>query len=232
MFDAIRDDLEPETSTNYEAGLRFRGASFDGVVAAYHIDFKDRLLSIPQCVGIVGCASVLANVGDVKTNGIEAALAWRPVKNVTWFNSLSWNDSEFADDYSTANASGVTVVPVDGKQVPDAPEILLKSELMYDNGNFFVRADVNYTDERFYTYLNDASVDAYTLLNVGVGYRLRNLGVVDEVVLQADVNNVTDKEYFSTLNSNGFTASDPNGTHQSLQLGAPRQFFFSAKAKF
>ena len=32
--------------------------------------------------------------------------------------------------------------------------------------------------------------------------------------------------------SNGFTETDPNGTFQSLLLGAPRQFFLSARAKF
>jgi iron complex outermembrane receptor protein len=47
-----------------------------------------------------------------------------------------------------------------GKQATDTPEILLKSELTYDNGAFFASANVNYTDERFYTYLNQGSVNA------------------------------------------------------------------------
>ena len=84
---------------------------------------------------------MLANVGSVKTNGAEAALTWRPLTSLTWFTSLAWNDSEYDDDYTTTNAAGVTrVVPVKGKQVTDTPEILLKSELTYDNGSFFARA--------------------------------------------------------------------------------------------
>ena len=167
------------------------------------------------------------------TNGIEAAVEWRPVTHITWFTSLAYNDSEFDDDYTVTNSAGVPrVVAVSGKQVPDAPEILLKSELSYDNGNFFARADLNYTDERYYTYLNEGSVDAYTLLNLGVGYRFKNLGVIEELVLQADVTNITDEDYFSTIDSNGFTEADPNGTTQTLLLGAPQQFFLSAKAKF
>ena len=50
--------------------------------------------------------------------------------------------------------------------------------------------------------------------------------------LQADVTNLTDKTYFSTIDSNGFTASDTSGTTQTLLLGAPRQFFVSLKAQF
>lgn len=231
-FAAIRNVVEPETSTNYEIGWRFAGSAVNGSLTAYHVDFDDRLLGLSQCVGILGCDSVLANVGSVSTNGIEAALSWRPVSHVTWFNSAAWNDSEYDDDYRIGTASGVTVVPVSGKQVVDSPEILLKSELSYDNGAFFARLDANYIDERFYTYLNDASAKSYTLLNTGVGYRFDSLGVLEQLTLQLDVTNLTDKEYISTVGSNGFVESDPNGSFQTLLRGAPRQFFFSAKARF
>jgi iron complex outermembrane receptor protein len=232
-FNAIRDVVEPETSTNYETGLRFRRNAFDGVVALYHVDFKDRLLGIQQGPGIVGNPSVLVNVGSVKTNGVEAALTWRPMTNVSWLTSAAWNDSEYADDYTVTSSAGVpTVVPVSGKQVTDTPEVLLKSEIAYDNGAFFARVDVNRTDERFYTYLNEGSVDAYTLLNVGVGYRFMRVGPVEELVLQADATNLTDEDYFSTIDSNGFVNSDPTGTAQTLLLGAPRQVFVSVKARF
>ena len=232
-FQAIRDVLEPETANNYESGLRFRGSSFEALVALYHVDFKDRLVGINTGPGIIGNPSVLANVGSVTTNGAEAALTWRPMNSLTWFTSLAWNDSEYDDDYSTTNAAGVTrVVAVSGKQVTDTPEILLKSELTYDNGAFFASASVNYTDERFYTYLNQGSVDAYTLVNLATGYRFRGFGAFEELSIQLDATNVTDKQYFSTIDSNGFTETDPNGTWQSLLLGAPRQFFLSARAKF
>jgi iron complex outermembrane receptor protein len=232
-FAAIRDVVEPELATNYEAGMRFRAASLEGLVAVYHVDFENRLLGITQGPGIVGNPSVLANVGSVKTNGIETALNWRPMTNVSWFTSVAWNDSEYDDDYTVTNSSGAqTVVPVAGKQVTDTPEILFKSQIAYDNGSFFMRADVNHTDERFYTYLNEGSVDAYTLLNLGLGYRFTNLGSIDEIVVQADATNVTDEQYFSTIDSNGFVTSDPNGTAQTLQLGAPRLFFLSLKARF
>ena len=232
-FQAIKDTLEPETSNNYETGLRLRGASFEALVAAYHVDFKDRLVGINTGPGILGNPSVLANVGSVTTNGAEAALTWRPLNSLTWFTSLSWNDSQYDDNYTTVNGAGVPrVVAVKGKQVVDTPQMLLKSELTYDNGAFFASANVNYTDERFYTYLNQGSVDAYSLVNLGAGYRFRGFGAFEELLIQLDATNVTDKQYYSTIDSNGFTETDPNGTWQSLLLGAPRQFFLSAKAKF
>ncbi|MBC7984014.1 MAG: TonB-dependent receptor, partial [Candidatus Obscuribacterales bacterium] len=139
----------------------------------------------------------------------------------------------YADDYTTTDAGGiVTVVPVSGKQVADAPELLIKAELAYDNGSFFARTDANHTGKRYYSYLNVGSVDAYTLLNAALGYRLTNLRSVKELSFQVDVSNITDKKYFSTIDSNGFVVSDLNGTAQTLLRGAPRQLFVSAKVNF
>jgi iron complex outermembrane recepter protein len=231
-FAAIRDIVEPETSTNYEAGVRWRGATIEALLAAYHVDFEDRLVGIPQCVGIVGCFSAIANVGSVKTDGVEAALSWRPVKSFTWFTSAAWNDSKFDDDYTVTSATSTRVVRVSGRQVPDAPELLLKTEFSYDNGTIFARLDANYTDERFYSYLNDASVPSYTLLNAGVGIRFTDFGVIEELTVQADVTNLADKRYFGTIDSNGFPESDLDRNEQTLLRAAPRQAFLSVKARF
>ena len=227
-FVAIRDVLKPETSDTMELGWRFRGDSLEGVVAAYRIKFKDRLLAIQQGPGIVGNPSVLANVGGVSTNGFEAAVKWRPMQHLAWFSSFAWNDSTFDQNYTTNG----TVVLVGGKTVPDAPEMMLKTELTYDNGMFFARADANYTDGRYYTFLNQGSVPSYTLFNASAGFRFADLAMFEELSVQAAVTNIADKFYISTVGSNGFVNADPSGTAQTLLRGAPRQVFVSVKAKF
>jgi iron complex outermembrane receptor protein len=227
-FAAIRDVLKPETSDTIELGWRFRGESVEGVLAAYRIKFKDRLLAIQQGPGIVGNPSVLANVGGVSTNGFEAALNWRPMQHLAWFTSFAWNDSTFDQNYTTNG----NVILVGGKTLPDAPEMMLKTELTYDNGMFFARADANYTDGRYYTFLNQGSVPSYTLFNASAGFRFADLAMFEELSVQAAVTNIADKFYISTVGSNGFVNADPNGTAQTLLRGAPRQVFVSVKAKF
>lgn len=224
-FAAIRDSIDPETSTTFEGGWRFNGERFEGSLTGYYVDFEDRLLAIQQGPGIQGNPSVLANVGSVESRGIEAALIWRPLDNLTWFNSLSLSASEYADDFT----SNSVLVPVEGKSVVDAPEELFRSEVAYDDGRWFVRADLNYTGERYYTYLNQGDVDDYTLLNLSAGYRFGAFWHLREVVAQFDVTNLADEEYVATIGSNGFTNSDPAGTSQTLLSGAPRQVFFSLK---
>ena len=62
-FLAIKDKLKPEISDTVEAGWRFRAADFQGVIAAYHVNFKNRLFGVPVGSGIVGNPSALSNVG-------------------------------------------------------------------------------------------------------------------------------------------------------------------------
>lgn len=139
-FVAIKDVLQPETSDSLEFGYRFRSAEFEGSLTAYRVGFNDRLLAIQQGPGIVGNPSVLANVGGVTTVGVEAALNWRPVNNLSLFASAAWNDSTFDDDYFT-NGNRVAV---SGKTVPDSPELMIRGEVAYDDGNFFAKTDLNY----------------------------------------------------------------------------------------
>lgn len=231
-FQQVLDALDPETSTTVELGWRFRNDSLEGVVSAYQVKFDDRLLAIPQGPGIVGNSPILANVGSVTSKGLEAALAWRPIRNLTWFNSIAWNDSQYDDDYTRFTGSGPVVVRVAGKQVVDAPKLMVKSELAWDNGDFFARVDGSHIGKRYYTYLNQGGVNAYELFNASAGYRFRDVGPFEELTLQGAVTNIADEFYISTIGSNGFSEADPNGTSQTLLRGAPRQFFVSFKARF
>jgi iron complex outermembrane receptor protein len=227
-FSQVLESLNPETSTTVELGWRFRATAFEGVLSAYQVKFDDRLLAIQQGPSILGNAAILANVGSVTSQGLEAALSWRPMQYLTWFNSFAWNDSQYDDNFTS---NGV-VVPVAGKQVVDAPKVMIKSELAWDNGRFFARVDGNYVGKRFYTYLNQGGVNAQTLFNGSVGYRFANAGLFEELTVQGAVTNIADEFYISTIGSGGFTNADPGGTAQTLLRGAPRQFFVTLKASF
>jgi iron complex outermembrane receptor protein len=95
---------------------------------------------------------------------------------------------------------------------------------------FFGKVHYKFTDERYYTYLNEGSVDGFSMLNVALGYRLGNMGWLKSLTAQIDVTNVLEEDYISTVGSGGFVNADPNGTAQTLLPGAPRQWFFTLKA--
>lgn len=228
-FEAIRDSIEPETATSLELGWRFRGDTFEGVMTAYYVEFDDRLLAIQQGSAIIGSFNALANVGAVEAIGLEAGLNWQINDNWYWYNSASLNDSTYSDDYFT---EGNNRVALSGKTVVDSPELMFNSELGLEMGSAFAKLHFKHTGERYYTYTNDGSVDAYNVLNLSLGYRFEDLGALKQLTAQLDITNLTDEDYISTVGSGGFSNTDPNGTAQTLLPGAPQQAFFSLKAMF
>jgi iron complex outermembrane receptor protein len=227
-FDAIKDTIEPETSTTFELGWRFRVDFLEGVVSAYHVTFDDRLLAIQQGSAIIGAFNALANVGSVTSRGIETGVIWDIANDWSWYNSASYNQSQIDDDYVT----GTTTVRTSGKTVVDSPEWMFNSEVAYETERLFAKVHLKYTGNREYTFLNEGNVKSSTIVNLSAGYHFGNLGVLKDLTAQVDLTNLMDRDYISTVGSGGFGNSDPNGTAQTLLPGAPRQVFLSVKASF
>ncbi len=242
-FDALKaaGGLSPETSKTYELGWRYNAGALQAVASAYFVDFKDRLLVNTIGAGIVGNPTALQNVGDVETTGAEVGVRWAFMDNWTWYNSLSYNNSEYQDDVvSVVIVSGVpvtTITPTGGKKVVDTPEELFKSELAYDNGTFYGKLGLDYVGKRYFSYTNDlnavgdnkGSVDSYTVLNAGLGYRFKDFGFGKNIAIQANVLNLSDETYISTIGSNGFTN---RGDNQTFLAGSPREFFVTLSGQF
>ncbi|WP_164139879.1 TonB-dependent receptor, partial [Stenotrophomonas maltophilia] len=68
---------------------------------------------------------------------------------------------------------------------------------------------------------------------LSLGYRIHGMSPwLDGLEAQLNVTNLFDKRYVSTIGSNGFVNSDPNGAFQTLLAGAPRQAFVTLKKQF
>lgn len=227
-FDAIKGTLKPETSDTFEGGWRTNSKLYQGSLTAYLVNFHDRLLAVQPGSGIQGNPVVLSNVGGVRSYGLEAALSLRLMPGVTWFNSLSESSSKYQSDI----VSGGTTYATNGKNVVDAPSTMLRSILGYDDGRLFGDFGVDVMSRRYYSYTNDASVGGRTLVNVSGGYRFPAFSYLKSSSLQFNVTNLGNVRYISTLGSNGFVNSDPNGTAQTLLPGSPREFSVTFAGKF
>jgi len=227
-FAALRDRIEPEKTNTYELGFRFGEGQLSGVIAAYLVNFSNRLLAIPQGPGIVGNAALLSNVGDVRSLGAEIGLQWQPVADFTITGSYAYNENTYRDD--VINQSNVVVQAIKGKTVVDSPESIANLEMAYDDGMFYARANANYTSERFFTYSNDRSVDGRVLVDALIGVRLKSDNrFLNGLALEGTVTNLFDEDYVGTIGSNGFGFS---GDNQTLLAGAPQQFFVTLRKDF
>jgi iron complex outermembrane receptor protein len=227
-FNAAVATLEPETSKTFEAGLRTSRDQIEASVAVYRVNFENRLLAIARCAGIVGCASSFANVGDVESRGAEITVLWKPFAGFSWYHSLAFNDSQYESDY----LDGTTVVLTKGKQAVDAPKRLYATELRWDHDGLQLQLGAKYTDKRYLTYLNDSHVSGFWVVDASASYEWKDIAWADAFKLQLNLTNLFDKEYFGSIGTNGFVASDPRGLNYTLQSGAPRQAFLTAEVRF
>lgn len=223
-FDKIKDSLKPEASDTYELGLRYHNSVFNGVIGAYLVNFRNRLLAVAVGSPIQGFASALQNVGNVRSVGVEAAGTLQLGGGFSLYGSYSYTDATYRDD--VVDARGV-ITPIKGKTVVDSPKHIARGEISYDHDGAFGRIGVNYMSRRYYTYTNDGSVPGRVIVDASVGYRFN-----DHLELQLNATNLLDKRYIGTIGSGGFVNSDPNGTAQTLLVGAPSQFFATIKAGF
>jgi iron complex outermembrane receptor protein len=232
-FNAIRGTLKPEESDTYELGARYNDPVFNGVIGVYYVNFRNRLLGIATGAGIVGNPAVLQNVGDVRSIGFEAAGDVRIGGGLTLFASYSYNDTTYRDD--VVNSVGALLAATKGKTVVDTPKHLLRGEIAYDSDGFFGRIGANYMSKRYFTYTNDllagdggGSVPSRVLVDATLGYRF-DAGLRSPIEIQLNATNLFDKEYISTIGSNGF---GNRGDNQTFLAGAPQQFFATVKVGF
>jgi len=230
VVDYVADNLAPETSRTFEGGVRYRNDRFQGVIAAYHVTFDDRLLSASTAAPILGLPAVLSNVGSVETVGVEMAGELELSDAFSLYASYAFNQSEYQDD--VLSALGAVEMATAGKTVVGTPENLFKLELAYDRDDFYSRLGLAYTGERYYSYENVGGVDAYTVVDLTVGYRFSGTPLLEGLEVQANITNLFDEDYISTIGSGGFVKADPAGTAQTILPAPPRQFFVSLKKAF
>ncbi|OZI86672.1 TonB-dependent receptor, partial [Pseudomonas avellanae] len=68
---AFNPDIAPEESTNIDIGIRAESTQWSGYLAAYKIDYENRIIALTDPDPLVVAPTVYANVGDVQTYGTE-----------------------------------------------------------------------------------------------------------------------------------------------------------------
>ncbi|MGV3771242.1 MAG: TonB-dependent receptor [Sphingobium phenoxybenzoativorans] len=232
-FQASLPTLKPETSKTIEGGARFRAGPFQGSLASYYVDFKNRQLSVQVGSPVIGLLPSLQNVGSVRSYGFEASGIFTLIHGLTATASYAYNNSTYRDDVINQTASGPVTVPLKGKTVVDSPKHILSGEIAYDGEMFFGRIGANYMSKRYYTYTNDASVKGRVVADASIGVKVpEGMGFLTGFAIEGSVTNLFDSNYISTVGSGGFGNTDVGGTAMTLLPGAPQQFFVTLRRGF
>jgi len=251
-FNAFADQGKPESSWTYEAGVRTHrsfasGVGFEAQLNVYHVVFNNRLLAISTNPGgiaggaITGGTSILVNVGNVHTDGVDAAFTFRVGRGFSLYNATSYNLSKYQSDYtSTALGIGAAtgtciggylvvsgVVPTCGKQLPGTPKLMNKTVMTLSSGPFEAQLIGDYVGERYTTFTNDAKVPSYFLTSLRLAAHIPdNVLPLRKAEIALNITNLTDEKGVSTLSIGSAT----NG--YSAYPIAPRQWFLTLSAAY
>jgi hypothetical protein len=259
-FDAFADQGKPESSWTYEGGVRTSrsfggGVGFDAQVNYYHVVFNNRLLAIstnPGGIagsGITGGTSILVNVGDVHTDGVDAAFTLRFGRIFSLYNATSYNLSKYQSDYTSAatgigaatgtciggylvknvtlNGVSTPVVPTCGKQLPGTPKWMNKTVATLAGGPFELQVIGDFVGSRFATFSDDASVPSYFLTSLRVAAKIpEGILPLRKMELALNVTNLANKKGWSSLSIGSATNS------YSAYPIAPRQWFLTLSAAY
>ena len=91
--EAYVSDLKWETTTSWNFGLDFGflNGSIGGAIDFYTRKTKDLLASVPTAAGTNFSKTILTNVGNVDSKGIEISLNATPIQTKDWEWNLSYN---------------------------------------------------------------------------------------------------------------------------------------------
>lgn len=160
------NDLEPQESTNYQAGLVYHGGKLTVDADAYYIDFTNKIQSVT-----VGTETVNFNLGGARYKGIEGAVTYAATDTLFVFANGSINSAE-AQGASTT-IGGVPVVIAGGKQIAGAPKSTAALGVLFRNDDWSISLSDKYTGEQWAAEGEPAAyrIDPYHSADLSVVYR-------------------------------------------------------------
>jgi iron complex outermembrane receptor protein len=222
--------LKPETSKSLEGGYRYVTDDLQLSLAAYHVDFDNRLLQYNPCPTNQqqnpGCGNSFHNAGSVTSNGAELGVLWQPLAWLNWYNSASYNETTYDQDLNWCTTTCV-VYATAGKQQVDTPKQLYSSVLTVRQDGFWASLQGKFTGRRYYTYTNDQGFGGYVTFDLGAGYDFGPFEGFSGGKLAFNVTNLTDRRYASNFDNSVFAPTDPTGSILVFHASAPRQFFLT-----
>ncbi|MGH8211126.1 MAG: TonB-dependent receptor, partial [Steroidobacteraceae bacterium] len=218
---APQPTYQSEFIWNYEIGVK--GSFWDHRIQtqmdAFYLDWShqqlNQTINVRQGVGI----SQITNAGESRISGEEAALQWAVSDSLDVDASLTFLDSKYKAYQDTVIAPRFGLNPdLNGKRLPFSPRAAGSLSVQYlaslpvGGGTWKarLRADVRYTDSRFFDPTDLLEASAYWLTNLYAGVQNERY----EIGVYAD--NVFNQGYLT----GGFL---PDGVFPpEVELGQPR----------
>jgi len=216
---------QPDFVDNYEFGwktqfmdnrIRFNGA-------IYIVDWNDFQFGFLDFT--VSNLTIIQNVGNSQTKGIEWDLDYAASENLTLSFSGSYNDAKLQEDFWRSEAdeeAGLPATSPKGTEMPYVPPLQLTGlgRYTFTIGDMpsFAQVAVSYVDSAWNNLEvdNRQKMDAYTVVNLSTGIERDNWS------LTLYANNVLDKRGQVDILDPGYFS--PSGVDYNENIIRPRSF--------
>ena len=219
-FQVSNPNLEPETSVNFDLGLKYRrsNVAIEGYYFRNEISDGIRIAGIPDSTVGMFPAFQNVNVEKIRVKGVELLAEWQPVLGFTIGATYTWIDG---DDLTPTSEDGVELDQ--NNPVGDSYSNRITGELAYraPNGRFWAAYQIRHNGEQQNSgsligtdvdadcgvseggEFRQCTIPSFTVMHLRGGVRLFNYGQTTSS-LMIGVENLTNELYAEFSNASFF----------------------------
>jgi iron complex outermembrane recepter protein len=206
-------NVQPETTNNFDFGVRYTTPRVQAVLGGFVNKFKNRIQSsFDQDTGI----TVDRNIGDVDIKGVELSVA---VKPFSWFSFRGFGSYIDARLKSNIQTGATTFIATKDKFLVETPEWQYGYTARATFGPVSIGGQFKHVGSRWATDVNDLRVPSYNLFDLDTRFSLQDLGL-EKTYFEVKVNNLFNARYLGSINS--ATTAGATNTNTSYFVGSPR----------
>jgi iron complex outermembrane receptor protein len=224
LYDQREVDPDPEITKTWDVGARYQTANLMVFAAVWKTNFYNR---IERVLDEVAGISFSQNVGDVHLYGFDAQVGYKPIDQLSFVATYSYNHSDIQDDIRD---SGVFLA-TKGRSLYETPKHMGGLRAQYDPVDFLsMGAQIKWVGDRWTNLTNTEYFRGYRTVDFDVRLRLDKLGMftdmpLKDTYLQLNLQNAFNEWYLGDI------SPSLSGT-AFAQPGFPRTFSATLHAEF
>lgn len=193
-----RTPFDPITGKQWEAGVKYQPASFDGLLtlSAYDLRQQNILTNDPDpshlTCGTTGSSQCQVQDGEGRVRGVELEGRVTPLAGFSVIGAASWMDSETTRSNNGYQGKALAMVP-DWTAAAWGDYTVQGGAL----AGLSLAAGVRYNGESYGDSANLYRIPSYTLWDAAIRYNVGQIGNVD-TQLSLNLSNLADKRFVST----------------------------------
>jgi len=244
FYPAGAQNPKPETTDNFDAGLRYTSSKIQAFAGPWYTIFKNRLASSYDPINDI---TTYVNLGKVTKYGVDASIAYQPIPQLSLYAYGSYLKSKIDGNVvggacttaligsfgcSAANVGSNYYFQTAGKRESGAPVSMFGARAQLDLKSFEIGLQAKRTGKRYVndqnvpiytsnaatTVLYGATAAAYTIVDLDARLSMGFLGLNDKTYLQLNVTNLFDTMYIGNLGA----ANTSYTSVPFVYIGSPR----------